>query len=30
MSKKPKRAMRRDMLSPRYTTCWDELIGVQG
>jgi nucleotidyltransferase/DNA polymerase involved in DNA repair len=28
--KKPKWAMRRDMLSQRYTTCWDELIGVRG
>jgi DNA polymerase V len=28
--KKPKWDMRRDMLSQRYTTCWDELIGVRG
>lgn len=27
---KTKWAMRRDMLSPRYTTQWDELIGVRG
>ncbi|WP_437179084.1 DUF4113 domain-containing protein [Pseudomonas aeruginosa] len=26
--KKPKWAMRREMLSQRYTTCWDELVGV--
>lgn len=28
--KKPKWAMRREMLSQRYTTCWDEVIGVRG
>ncbi|QKE61881.1 translesion error-prone DNA polymerase V subunit UmuC [Aquipseudomonas campi] len=27
---KPKWAMRREMLSQRYTTRWDELIGVRG
>ncbi|MDH1106685.1 DUF4113 domain-containing protein [Pseudomonas otitidis] len=27
---KPSWAMRRDMLSPRYTTRWDEVIGVWG
>lgn len=27
---KPKWVMRREMLSQRYTTDWDELIGVQG
>lgn len=28
--KKPKWAMKREMLSQRYTTRWDELIGVRG
>ena len=27
---KPVWAMRRDMLSQRYTTRWDEVIGVKG
>ena len=26
----PAWAMRREMLSPRYTTRWDEVIGVRG
>lgn len=26
----PAWAMRRDMLSPRFTTQWDEVIGVRG
>jgi len=26
----PAWAMRRDMLSPRYTTRWEEVIGVRG
>lgn len=30
MPEKPKWAMRREMLSQRYTTHWDELIGVRG
>lgn len=27
---KPDWAMRREMLSQKYTTCWDEVIGVRG
>lgn len=28
--KKPKWAMRREMLSQHFTTRWDEVIGVRG